>query len=356
MAGQRLGLAELQQRIKNNDISGVYVFYGDEEYTKTFYLKQLRLFCCGGLEYNRFVFEGDVSPAAIYDASRTVSFSDGVRLIEITGFSLTNALRSAASYAKALSELPKDSAVVFIYRAGEIETPPPFEKYGEKSNELFDFLNESAVIINFAPETGQRLISWVKKHFDAHSVPTEQSLPEYLVEYCGSDMYTLVSEINKLCAYYGGTPLTSDDIDKVCVPNPTFRLFDLVNCLAGGDGAKLKKIFDGLIAAKTRPELILGTIASHFVDLLIFKTALIEENSGAGGMAIKTIKSKLGLGDYQSRRLYQNASVVSLDFIKNSLEECGRADMTIKTRYGDEYMALELMLYRILSYAKQAKP
>ena len=86
---------ELTAKIKSKDISGLYVFYGDEEYTKDHYVRKLRSFCGAGpsAEYANVVYEpGTVTPEELATAIDTPSFVSPWKVIEIYGFQLSASL------------------------------------------------------------------------------------------------------------------------------------------------------------------------------------------------------------------------------------------------------------------------
>ncbi|MBQ1847426.1 MAG: hypothetical protein II135_05415, partial [Clostridia bacterium] len=266
---------DLTAKLKSKDITGVYVFYGEEEYTKDHYLRKLREFCgSSAADYANVVFDPDtISAQGLSDAIDTPSFVSPWKVIEINCFPLNAPQSDVAAYLDILSEIPEGVAVVFIYRSGEL-AEDAFIKRKPGANELLDFFCDSCVRVNFEKQTGARLTQWIMRHFQSCSAEITRRGAEFLPEYCGNDMYILNGEIDKLCSYYNGTPLDIDDVKLVCCENSDYKLYDIINSLGVADAARLKKVYDGLVFSKIAPEMISGTVANYFTDILSVKKAI----------------------------------------------------------------------------------
>lgn len=338
----------LTAKLKSKDITGVYVFYGDEEYTKDHYLRKLRAFCGeSAAEYANVVFEpGTLTPESLAVAVDTPSFVSPWKIIEIYGFPFSGAANDVSDYLDILSELPEGVAVVFVYRSGEL-TEDAFIKRKPGSNDVLDFFDDSCIRVNFEKQSGARLTQWIIRHFTGNGAEITRRGAEFLPEYCGSDMYILNGEIEKLCSYYSGKALDVDDVKLVCCENYDYKLYDIVNCLGVADASRLKKVYDGLVFAKTPPEVISGTVANYFTDMAAVKKAL------GTGVPPAEVKKALGMADWQYNRVFNAMKNFSPETITKSLAECRRCDAEVKAGASDPYTVIEITLYRIMSYAKK---
>ena len=65
-------VSQLKERIKNGNLSGTYIFYGEEEYTKNFYYDKLAS-ACGNRDLNVKTISGsDFKLADFFTACDTV--------------------------------------------------------------------------------------------------------------------------------------------------------------------------------------------------------------------------------------------------------------------------------------------
>lgn len=73
-----MALNELTEKLKTKDYTGAYLFAGDEEYTKDFYIKKIRDFCIGQNPPDnlRIVFNrAGITPDSLADGVFTSPFS-----------------------------------------------------------------------------------------------------------------------------------------------------------------------------------------------------------------------------------------------------------------------------------------
>ena len=340
---------DLTAKLKTKDITGVYVFYGDEEYTKDHYLRKLRAFCgdSAAAEYANVVYEpGALTPESLADTIDTPSFLSPWKVIEIYGFSPDQPQSEISAYLDILSDIPSGVAVVFVYRSGELDNDF-FIRTGKNAGELPGFFGHSCICVNFEKQTGARLTQWIMRHFKNGGAEITPSAAQFLTEYCGNDMYILSGEIEKLCSYYSGKPLDEKDVRLVCCENYDYKLYDIINCIGSGNAARLKSVYDGLIFAKTAPEIILGTVSNYFTDMLCVKTAV------ATGVSPAEVKKTLNMADWQYNRISGAARAFSAQAIVKAAEECRKADEQVKTGASDPYTVIEIMLYRIASHGKR---
>ena len=339
---------DLTAKLKTKDITGVYVFYGEEEYTKDHYLRKLRAYCgdSAGAEYANIVYEpGGITPESLADAIDTPSFVSPWKVIEIYGFPVGAAQKDTADYTDVLSDIPEGVAVVFVYRSGEL-SEDVFIKSRPGSGDMTEFFATQCICVNFEKQTGSRLVQWIMRHFASRGVDISRKAAEFLPEYCGNDMYILNGEIEKLCSYFDGRQLDENDIKLVCSENYEYKLYDIINCIGSSNAGKLKSVYDGLVFARTAPEMILGTVSNYFTDMLCVKSAI------SSGVAPGEIKRTLGMADWQYNRTCGAMRSFSPAAIENAVEECKKADAAVKTGASDPYTVIEILLYRIMSYGK----
>lgn len=343
-----MALNDLLDKIKTKDLTGVYLFCGDEEYTKDFYIRKIRSHCIASFPPDscRTVFDrGSLTPDALSDTVFTPPFMGERKIIEINAFQLTQPAPLLTRYVNILGNIPKGISVLFVYRSGEFDTDL-LEGKNDGKNEFVNFIVNECIHVHFTHEKGNKLVLWIQKHFKSENAEISDEAARFLIEYCGNDMYILAGEIDKLCSVYTSKPISAADIEAVCCANAEYRLYDIVNSLADGNATKIKKIYEALIFAKVKPELILGTISGYFTDLHNFRTAFAENKTE------RELKSKLGYSDFQAGRLASAARALSGQFIANGIRECRDTDISVKRRASDSYTAIELMLYRIMAYGK----
>lgn len=95
----------------------------------------------------------------------------------------------------------------------------------------------------------------------------------YLISVSGSDIKTLLNEIQKLSSYADGSEITKDMIDRLAVKCLQSKIYDLSNAVVRGNYEKAYSVLDSLFAAKEDPIKVLSAISGCFVDMYRVKCA-----------------------------------------------------------------------------------
>ncbi len=333
---------ELRKRIKDGKPEGAWLFYGEEDYTKNACATMLRktVLSAPMPEFNYSVYDGarlDIDTLA-GDVNALPYMADR-RMIEIKDFSVASLTAAASeSLASVLADLPDYLILLFCNKSGE-EEDKAIDKAEKKT--FLQAVSEYGNAVKFESETGARLFGWMSRHFQAGGTPADRSVLETMVSVCGSDMYILSGEIDKLCAYCGTRPATSADVAKVCCANQNYKVFDLTRALIEGNIKKAGSVYANLVFNRAEPSMILGAIAKSFSDMLATAEGV------RAGKTFKQIAADLKTYDFLIRRYASAASSRDPLFLQNAVRVCASADRRLKSFRGDPYTVLETAIYRI---------
>lgn len=347
----------LKKRIKDDQLNGVYMFWGVEEYTKDFYAEKIRKIAKSSPlpEFNYIVMDGSKqSPGDLEEAVEALPYMWEHKVIEIRDLNPARmSVSDAEAYASIFSDLPDYASVLILFRADDYDGSAKSgksEKEGtEKKNGFSVFqkaVEENGLVVEFESEKGDKLVSWITRHFTAQKVQTEPNLPSALISYCGSDMYTLQGEIQKLCDIYSGTPLTEADVKKYCCANESYVFFDVATCLNRKDIAGARKILSGLrLNAETIP-MSMGYLASNYQLMLLVKTGT------ESGKSINQIANEQKIPSWKVSKAATSVLQVDAAQLRYAVQQIAEADDRIKNRRGNPAATLEFLIYRICAYGK----
>ncbi len=345
-------LDELKKRVKENRLSGVYLFWGEEEYTKDFYAAKLRKLATDAPvpEFNYLLFDAEKYTAGDFEeATFVLPYLWEHRVIEIRNLSPGGlSAEEGERYARIFASVP-DYLTVLVLLRSDAYAGGKGDKAQEKKNGFRAFLTaveENGLSVEFEPEKGEKLCAWVAKHFAARYVPISQGLPSALIAYCGTDMYTLQGEIGKLCDAYEGTPLTEREMRAYCCPNESYVFFDVAACMTRNDLAGARRILSGLRMTPDTVMMAIGYLASHYQLLSLVKAGLDS------GKSVSQISSEQKQPTWKVQKAA--SAVVNTDAprLRNAVREIAAADTRLKGTRADPRAVLELLLYRICSYER----
>ncbi|PKM62429.1 MAG: hypothetical protein CVU97_05340 [Firmicutes bacterium HGW-Firmicutes-21] len=372
-----MSLDILKQRIKENKPSGVYLFYGKEEYTKDYYTRELRKKVLSSPlpEFNYIVFDASAdTPTELAEAAFSLPYMWEHKLIEVRNLDISSlTVELAESYAEVIEDLPDYVILLFLFRDGELDEGIVENKYLNKKataqtddtqdndneektapkgqNEgihtLIDAIKKEGMALNFTNESGAKLENWIQKHFAARKAAVDISAVQTLITLCGNDMYTLHSEIEKLVCSPAERPISHNAVLEYCCPNESYKVYELSDALTSGDLKRVKQIYDNLTQNKTDPSMLLGYLSKCYSDMLIIQAAL-EEGKSHGKIA-QLIKKN----EWLVRRTAAGITKKPTGYIAFACEAIDIADRKLKRYSTNPYLVLEILLFRIGLYGRK---
>lgn len=346
----------LKDKLKNKKYEGLYLFYGDEEYTKDRYVEMLRkcVASCPFPEFNHVILDAeDSGPLDLEDAIASPPSMWDIKLIEVRHLDLNTAKKALLEgYIDAVRDIPQGCAVLFCFRSGEIpDGTSAYKKKGKQSSAespaamFLSEMTDKALSVCFERETGDRLYAWIRRHFISRKVEIDNNAVYTLVEMCGNDMYILLGEIEKLAAFYSGTPITRADVRNICCSNESYRIYELSNAVMRGDMYSAKAVFDNLKLNRTDASAMLSQLSRSFAEALMV-SAGIADGKGYGEIA-----SALKLQPNRIPAIASGCRGRSYKSLASAVLIFDAADRRIKSSREDPYLTVETAICRVCANA-----
>jgi len=334
---------EFKNRIKSGNLSGWYIFTGEEDYLKKYYLTSLRDAVVGEdafALFNHVTFDGqDVDFAAISEAIKAPPMMGEYKLIEWK-FANIEALKEGEKTALcSLFELKEEHpysvfAIMTTSSGLDVGTPKKPSKLATRLSAGFD-------IINFEKSTDSQLLSWLKKHFDAEGVSVTLDTLNALLFRAGHSMDVLNNEVKKLCAYAMAngmeriTPAVVEEVSSATVECDAFALSNAVI------DKNVNKAFTALTDLKMRrvePTVIIAMLEKVYSDLSSVAFLLDE------GRDAKDIEAILKFHSYKAKLYIGAAKKLGKNSLADSLDSLRRLDAASKSGGLSGYGAIEIFV------------
>jgi len=341
-----MDVKELSQKIKTGKLGGCYVFAGEEDYLKKYYLGQLKS-AAGGDEafaaFNHIVYDGEIDFASLTDAIKAPPMFEEYKLIEWKYPDLDGMKESELSALEdTLTLLDEyDYAVLAILVSEEgldVGTP---KKPGKFVKRFKDRIN----ILSFPKSTDTQLLSWLKKHFDAEGIACDLKSLEMLLFRSGHSMTVLSYEVEKLCAYLkanGRDVLTVSDVSEVASATLECDQYAFSNALLERNKQKAFLALQEMKSDRTDPILILGMLSRTYSDL-VSVTLMLKD-----GYDAKAIENATKMHPAKLKHYLSAARIYSFDRAARILKELSRVDASMKYGGITGYAAIELFLSKCL--------
>lgn len=337
------GLQELKLALKNRDLGRLYFFHGEETFLLNHYLGQMKKqlldpltesFNFHRLNNETFDIRGFADAVENLPMMAESTF---VQVDEIDLFKMNEGDRS--KMAEILSDIPEYCTVVFTY----LTTP---WKPDKRLKKLWEAVDGSGTIVEFAKQDQRDLVAWVTRHFAAQKKRISTDLCVYLIDITGGTMTALSGEIEKICAYSGREEICKADIDAVTEPVLDAVVFQMTDLLSAGRyGDALGKL-QQLLKMQQEPLAILGAVGGHFRRIGAARTLLDNGKNSAD------LQKLCGIPDYPARKTMEAARRFRPEFCRKAAELVLETDYQMKTSFDDNERLLEMLLLQLAREAQ----
>jgi DNA polymerase-3 subunit delta len=333
--------AEFRKAVKN--LGGAFFFFGDEDY-----LKQ----------------------NAIAVAKKTLFSDEGAAAFDM--ISIDRTAFSPDSLAAALAPPPMLSERKLIVLSLTLS-----DLRAAEQNELFDLLetvgtgNEETnlLIINMSADgfdagtakrpsaiykklaavatpvrfdriNPARLASWVARHYTSRGVSASDRVCEATVRHCGTDMFRLSSEVDKISYFvlaHGKNEVTAEDIAAAASSSEEFDSFAFANAITARQYETALRVLAVMKAEKVEPVRIMADLIRVICDM---QAVFVCRKAG---MAQNEIASVTGINPYVLGRYLTAIEGMTAERLSTALAACREADAALKG-YAKDYIPIERLV------------
>jgi len=342
--------AEYRKLLKSGNASGAYVFFGAEDYLKSYAVKATREAL--GLD-EAFAFFNDVTiDFPDFSINGLLSVLDAPpmmadkKLVVLKSFDLTALKPSVAEdFIQIIEKYGKDELNLII-----ISIVPDGIDAGylpKRPSPILKRISAAATAVWFEPSNTAKLSVWVARHFEHDGIKISERTAKFMVEYCGTSMMELASEINKLSSYLhanGRDSVNEEDIRLVSVPTVETEQFALSNAILEGNKAKLLEAIAERKFRQVEPSFVMAEIAGIYTHLYLVK--ILSENGMSAGDISKAFApyKNYKINEFVAMKYIKAVEKVPVERLKRWLELCLDADLGIKTYGKRNYEQIEKLV------------
>lgn len=330
----------LRDELKKNVIRNLYLFYGEEEYLKDYYLRCIEEYAVNAdtRTLNRIVLEGKIDAEKIVDNCETMPVFADKKIVIVKNSGLFKSkkkdrgkkekeVRQSVKLVEFLQNVPEYAYLVF------------YEEEIDKRIKMVDAVKKNGLIVEFACQKPVELTRWVVKGFRANRKDISMTAASMLVENCETRMYDLLNEINKIVMYMGQeNTVTEDIIEKVCSKSVKGRIFDLTDAVAEKNSGKALKLLNDMIILKEPLPKILYMITRQLRQILEMKLLINQ------GLNEREAASKMGVTPYVAGKISRQARSFTIEALKKAMNQSLEMDIAIKSGRVDDRIAAELLI------------
>ena len=342
-----MDITEYKSRLRSGDLSGVYLFCGEEDYLVRYYLTALR----NALDpdpslavFNNPVFEGEeVDFGELTEAIKSPPMMADYKLIEWRHANFAAMGEKDLEALSELLELMSDypySILAFTAEGERVDFGTP-----KKPSKFVISFGKRMNLLRFEKSTENQLYAWLKKHFDALGIEVNMEVLRAMVFRVGKSMDTLLSEVQKLsylALSRGKSAITLSDISEICQSTTESDTFALSNAITDRNRSAAYAALEDLKFRRVDPTVIFAMIARTFDDVL--SVAMLLED----GESLKSVEQILKMNAYKLKIYAAAAKKYSARALADIVSELARADADSKYGGVTGYTAIELFISKNL--------
>lgn len=341
---------ELKKQIEKSEFAPMYFLYGEEKYMVGYYAQKLMRKVCadGPKDFNFQKFDGgDAGMDQIAAAVEALPVMAERKCVAVANLDV-NAMHGAEPEKlwELLADLP-ESCVLIIYLLSF-----DFDERRDKNWKKFlTKAGKSGMLVPLRRRTPQQMEKLVCSGAKKRGCEISKPNAGRMMKLCGSNMQTVLNELEKLCAYTGSGDITAQTIDKLVTQNLEARVFDLSKAILAGNSDRAYQILDQLFYQNEEPVSVLSVLSGAYLDLYRVKVSL-----QSGFSAMEPAKYyDYARKEFRLTNAERDVKKYSDEMLHQSLRALLETDYALKSARGDRRIAMEKLIANLIWITEKEK-
>ena len=336
----------LKAQIKKKEFQRFYLIYGEENYRKERYCRELIRAAVPketeSFNYHRFDSEN-------FDLAHFISVVENLPLMSDYKCVLLRDIDAESvkaaewkEFSAALKDIPERTIIILYYDTVKAD------KKGSHFKALQEIAKKCGLEAEIGKPTRRVLEKWLLKLIAAGGCTIQDETLNYLIETCGDDMNRLETEAEKLCSYARGGEIEKSSIDLLTARPLNASVYDLAKAIASKNKTEGLRLIDEYFYQREDPILILAALSGAFCDLYRAKAA------AESGVDRQDVVNDFSYGrlEFRVRNAFRDCRRMSGPFLSNSLNLLIRADKKLKGNRTDKRLVLEQPVVEMFAYSE----
>ncbi len=274
-----MSYVQLESALKQQGLGSLYLVVGEEDLLRDSALASVKRAVLGneGDEFNYELFYGDEAGGAdIRNSVAAVPVFAERRLVVVKAAEKLNARES-----ELLLDCVKNpiDSTTLVFVSPKLDGRLKFSQA----------LARAAIVIDCSPLRDAQLPAWIAREAERVGLRLEEAASQVLQESCGSSLYGVRRELEKLASYIpSDRSVTAHDVHLLRGMDPGASVFDLTLAIAEGRRGRALSILARNLEAGEAPLRILGSLAWQYRRLWKIKDSLA--NGGREGEVARTLR------------------------------------------------------------------
>ncbi len=340
-------LNDFKALLKSGSLGGVYVFAGEEDYLKQFYLSELRHRAVTDeslTAFNHSVYDGaQIDFSSVAEDMTSPPMFEEYKLVEWKYPDLDKMKEGELDRLEELIDLTNDTGygiLALLVADGAVDLGT-----AKKAGKFAARFGDKVRMLTFNKSTDAQLLSWLKKHFDAEGVQVNSDVLGALIFRAGHSMSVLNNEVIKLCMLAkarGVSRVTAEDVERAVSSTLECETFAFSNAILEKNKRAAFLALEDMRSQRQDPILILGILAKTLSDITSIAYMLRD------GTNQSDIQSVTKMNPYKLKLYIASAKKYGPDTAAKILAELARVDTGAKYGGVSGYTAIEMFISKCI--------
>lgn len=326
----------IKDDIKKGSYKNVYLLWGEEDFLKDYYKKALvsKVLDPALADFNYKEFTAkkpDNGEVEDFLSSYPCMSEKKVLYIKNSDLLKKASEDNKKFWQRVLDDMPDFAIIIFS------------ESAVDKRNAIYKLIAKEYSADEFPYQKEADLADWIRRYAANCGKEIGPNAARHLIECCSASMYILKGEIEKLASFKTGKgEITEADIDICCCKIAENRVFEMIDDLLGGNGAKACEKYEELKLLREEPIAINAAIFSKYNQLR--KEKILSQT-----MSAREIAAKLGQREYFVNMHLRQIANIALGELDKIINLCAEADHKIKNGLSDGWAALDIIIANMIN-------
>ena len=210
----------------------------------------------------------------------------------------------------------------------------------DERKKIVKLLKKRVTVIHKDVIKDKDLPDFVRSEFSNNGYKIDYKTASYFIQYAGSNVDILISEINKMMMYKDDDKtIKIEDINEITSKKINDNIFDLSNAIMDKNFKKMYECYNDLMTLKEEPIKIIAMLGSSFT--LVYQCKLLYND----GKRQNEIADILKVHPYRVKLAIENN--YKINNIKEILKKLHNLDYEIKSGQIDKAVALDNFLLHL---------
>ena len=340
---------EFFKSIQRKELTGIYLFYGEEEYVKEEALSQLAdaLLDPQFRDLNYQTIDGsEVGVDEIINACETVPFMAERRLVVVKdSIYLTNKRQNGNNHGNVdeqkrlkeyIEDIPSSTNLVFYVRNG----------IGSRGA-LYRKVKKIGCVVNFSKLKDGEAKQWITKELATHGKTITRPALEEFIGLIGTNLDDIDNELSKLVAFaHDDDVITQEHVLSIIIPSLEHSIFQLVEAIGNKSTGSALRLLDEMLDKGEAFYSIIPMIGRQI--RLIYMCKSYSQR----GYSRSQIASMLKIHPYGVGKYISQGQNFTEEELRQAFTDCLKLDHSIKQGKTDGRLGLEMLILSMCTVQK----